>query len=384
MRIGKRLLYPLILILVSYLLILFFQKREIFTFSFNPKLIDKYFLSQDIPHEVAGKRLFLSDADIYLATGYLYAKGEDPSQYNFEHPPLIKYLFGFSTFLFNNPYYAQILLGILLLVLSYLIFYKLTNSLKITFFSTLLLSVDPLFIHLSSQTLLDIGQTLFALLYFAAMIFFPTNYILSGIALGLFAGTKFWVTPIFFIIVLTVYKIYKGKLDVKIYILHLLAAFITYCLLYINTFLTNQGFFNIIWHIAKTFKYRLVHNTSSFFGSSYVLFITGYFKSWWGHRALLKADIWTPLWPVAFFISVVKSFCLLKKRQINEIFLVSIIPFLYLLYLGVQAPFPRYFFIILPFAYLILTKVFFDELDRFEKRFKKSEDSFLPSIQANH
>ena len=48
-------------------------------------------LSQDIPHEVAGKRLFLSDSEIHIASGYLYALGNNPITFNFQHPPFIKY-----------------------------------------------------------------------------------------------------------------------------------------------------------------------------------------------------------------------------------------------------------------------------------------------------
>src|SRR3989338_10284003 len=91
-------------IICFYLVNLLIRKPEIFSFKFDNALIDRYFLSQDIPREVPGKRLFLSDADVDLATGYLYAQGKDPSLFNFEHMPLIKYLYGFSVILFDNPY----------------------------------------------------------------------------------------------------------------------------------------------------------------------------------------------------------------------------------------------------------------------------------------
>ncbi len=116
-------------IICFYLFSLSIQKPEIFTFKFDKTLIDRYFLSQDIPHEVPGKRLFLSDADVDLATGYLYATGSDPSLYNFEHMPLIKYLYGFSVLLFNNPYPVTVTFGMLLIVLYYYFVKKSFNNL---------------------------------------------------------------------------------------------------------------------------------------------------------------------------------------------------------------------------------------------------------------
>src|SRR3989338_6950130 len=108
-------------IICLYILILFITHQNVFTATFDKSLITRYFLSQDITHEVPGKRLFLSDEDVYTATGYLYIHGEDPSQFNFEHPPFIKYLFGLSIVLFNNPLIIQVVLGALTLASLYIL-----------------------------------------------------------------------------------------------------------------------------------------------------------------------------------------------------------------------------------------------------------------------
>lgn len=354
MRIHNKL--HIVFIILFYIFLLFITKKDLFYFKFDTKLIDRYFLSQDIPYEVKGKRLFLSDADIYSATGYLYAHGEDPSKFNFEHPPLIKYIFGFSTRIFGNPYISQFLLGAFFLFFYYIFCFKITNNSIIAFFSTFLLSFDPLFLNLSSQLLLDIGQALFLLLYFISFFYYKKNYIFQGIVLGLFAGTKFWVTPLFFIALFTLYKIFKKELNLKIYIYHLIVASITYSALYINSFIAQNGNFNIIWHILKTFKYRLVHNTSTFFGASIILFLTGFIKAWWGNKNWIWALPWSPLWGISLLSSFYNSYFLISKNKINTKLLINLIPLSYLIFLGVQAPFPRYFFIILPFIYLLLTQ----------------------------
>lgn len=342
----------LLMIVLGYIFLLLFFKKEIFQFRFDESLIKKYFCSQDIPKEPPCKRLFLSDEDIYLSTGYLYAKGADPSLFNFEHPPLIKYLFGYSILLFSNPYFAQIFLGILFLIVFYYLALKIYKSRKVAILSSIFILIDPLFLDISIRPLLDLGQTLFMLLYFLSVFFWKEKFILQGLFLALFAGTKFWITPLFFVFFFYGYKIYVKKINWKIFIFHLIAAFIFYSLLYTQTFKLNQGKFNIVWHILKTFKYRIDHNTSSFFGASIILFLSGFLESWWGKREIIRSYPWHPLWPFTFAFTLLFSLRSLISKKINLKILLSIIPIAYLFYLGVQAPFPRYFFIILPFLYL--------------------------------
>lgn len=165
----------IIALVVLYLSLMFFLKRNIFYFKFDEKLIDRYLSSQDISHEVKGVRLFLSDSDIYLATSYLFANGADPSLYNFEHPPLIKYLFGFSNRFLGNPFWSQLILGSLTITVLYLLSFKIYKNKLTGVIACIFLITDPIFINVSSQTLLDLGQTLFSLLYF--MTFFQKKII---------------------------------------------------------------------------------------------------------------------------------------------------------------------------------------------------------------
>ena len=344
----------ILLVVCFYLTLLFFIKPDIFTYEFDKTLLDRYFLSQDIPHEVPGKRLFLSDADVDLATGYLYATGKDPSQYNFEHMPLIKYLYGFSVLLFDNPYPVTVALGTLLLTLYFYFVKKFYKNSLVPLIACILLIIDPLFVDASSQTLFDLGQTAFMLLYLISIFYFKDNFILQGVALGLFAASKFWITPMFFVGLILIYKIYRKELDLKKFIYHLLISLFVFALPYSQSFILSKGRFNLIWHILKIFKYRFQHNVSTFFGASIVLFMTGYLKTWWGNKNFIRADMWSVIWPISLLVSLYVSFRNFLSGKINKEFLVAVIPFAYLLYLGVQAPFPRYFLIILPFLYMIL------------------------------
>lgn len=351
MRWKDLLIVGIIAILYIFLLLVF--KRNIFSFQFDKRLLDRYFVSQDIPHEVKG-RLFLSDGEIYMATGYLYATGSDPTQFNFEHPPLIKYLFGLSIKLFDNPYYVQIVFGILFIFFTYFLGLKIFKRRLIPSLACLLILIDPLFLDVSSQPLLDLGQSVFMLAYTFTIFYLPSNFILQGITLALFAGTKFWVTPLFFVFLYAAYNYYKKKFNLKIFFLHLFVAFVVYSFLYLKTFIDREGNFNIVFFMLKVLKYRLVHNTSSFFGSSILLFTTGFFKSWWGNRDFMIGNIWFFLWPVSLVVGTIQGFISVLKKKITIQNLIALTPLLYLIFLGVQAPFPRYFLTILPFLYLTL------------------------------
>lgn len=349
-------------IVLVYLSVLFFLKRRIFFYRFDQSLIERYFHSQDIPYRIDGDRFFLSDGDIYIATGYLYATGTNPTTNNFEHPPLIKYLFGFSILLFNNPYIAQICLGIAFLLTFYFLSKKIFNNPLVSVIATLLLLIDPLFLDISSQPLLDLGQTLFLLLYFISIIYYKDNFVLQGIFLGLFASTKFWIPTFFFTFLFFLYLWYKKELHLGKFIAHLGIAFLAYTLLYTQSFIVTKGHFNIVWHFLRTVKYRIVHNTSTFFGSSYIMYLTSYVQTWWGKHIITSTDPWTPLWPLTFIISLGYVFKNLKNKVVNPQVLIALIPIGYIAYLGAQAPFPRYFMPVLPFSYLILADLIYKKL----------------------
>lgn len=347
----------IVLLVALYLIILFISHKEIFYYKFDNQLISRYKLSQDIPHEVPGKRLFLSDSDIHIASGYLYIRGNNPTTFNFQHPPFIKYLYGISILLFRNPFIIQILFGIALLLLTYRISFLIFNSFLSALFSSFMLLIDPLFIDISSQALLDLGQAVFILLYFYLLFkkkkiksFFP------GIVIGILFASKFWAGSLFFVIIFDLYFILKKKIDLKDIVIHFISAFVVFSIVYFKTFLDMKGLFNIIFFELKTVKYWLHHSTSQFFGASFLLFLTGYMKTWWGNKSVIRTNIWSIFWPIGIIGSFNKLIQKIKHFQIHN--LIASIPIIYLVYLGIQAPFSRYFILILPFVYMNFCSIF--------------------------
>lgn len=344
-----------------YLLILFISKGKIFYYRFDKTLLNKYFLSQDIPNEVAGKRVFLSDEEIYISSGYLYAKGHNPINYNFAYPPLTKYLIGFSIIYFNNPYLVQLIFGTLLIILTYTFSFLLFKNSFVSFLSSLLLTFDPLFINLSNNVLLDLSQSVFVLLYVTIFLKWPNNYFIQGIILGLLAATKFWPTPIFFTIFLFFYiYLQQKKLKLKNLFFSLVIAFFVYNLTYFKTFFDLKWHFNPIFFNLKVLKYHWYHNKTPIFGSTLFMFLTGYFKSWWDKYSILKVNEWIITWPLSLMVSLYIFFSSKVNKKIRFLYL---LPFFYLLFISFQPPFNRYFIVILPFlytylSYFILSKFF--------------------------
>jgi hypothetical protein len=354
-------IFPYILITFGLFLLLVLKHPEIYKYKFNQNLIHDYLRSQDIedPQGKIKDRIFLSDNDIYITSGYLYAKGEDPSKYNFQHPPLIKYLFGFSTVLTGNPFWIQVLFGLTLLFLTYFLGTKLFKSKTVSLIAAGFLLIDPVFGGMMNETLLDLGQAVFALGCIILIFFYPESYILQGLILGLFAASKFWSTAIFFIILIFFYKIYirKEKIDFRKVGFSFLIAFLIFSLTYIKSFINANGLFNLFAFEARVLRFMLAHNSASFIGGPILLFISGFFAPWWhlpagGQGAgVARAGDWSFLWPVGLIVSLY----LALKTKIKDVkFFFYLLPLTFLLLSSTQVPFTRYFIVILPFVYLDL------------------------------
>lgn len=335
---------------------LFTHYRQSLTTKFNPKLIKLYLRSQDIPDLASNKkRVFLSDGQIHTAAGYLYVKGAAPTDYNFQHPPLIKYLFGISTLWLQNPLFVQLVFALILVALTYLLAFRLTHNLIVSSLATILLSTDPLMANLVAQPLLDLGQATFLLLYVYLSLGKRPRPLLIGLALGAAAASKFWAGALFFAASVNLYRLINKKLALKVLALELLVAATVFNSAYLATYLNLHGRFNIVFWQLKTLKYWFHHSTSSVPMASFLMFTTGVFKPWWNRAALNFADVWSVLWPLSLAWCSYESAKRILAKRFDRLALVLALPLLYLVYLGFQAPFGRYFILILPYTYLGLS-----------------------------
>jgi hypothetical protein len=339
--------------------ILYVKVPQIFNYRFDTNIIDLYKRSQDIPYGVAN-RVHISDSDIYLASGYLYAEGEDPTQYNFQHPPLIKYLFGLFSKFMGNPYIVQIIFGIAYLWLTYILGLKLFNKRLISVIALIFLVLDPVFFEVSTNALLDLGQSVFAVLYLILILFYPQKTYFQGLILGLFLASKFWSTAMIFLIAIYGIMLVSGKkINFRRTFFSFAIAFVVFIAFYARTYLYFGRKFDILFYEAKTLKFMLNHNSANAFFGSLSLFLTGNFNSWWG-SGIVKSTVWSIFWPITLLFTVAKLI------TAKDIFLKQtlLVPVLYFLLTVSQVPFTRYFIIILPFLYLATASTLTDLLSR--------------------
>jgi len=201
------------------------------------------------------------------------------------------------------------------------------------------------------------------LAYLISVIVYPANFILQGILLGLFVGSKFWSTAVFFVFFVYIYKkvVLKEKINFPKLIYSFAVALVVFSLFYIKTYVNTQGEFDIFIFQLKNLKLIIEHNSSSLLGGTLMLFLTGRYFKWWEGGGIVKSDIWTIFWPISFFAGLFGIKRAVKKGIVGLVFL---FPPVYFLFTVAQIPFTRYFILILPYLYISLSYLvwkFFDK-----------------------
>lgn len=327
-------LISIVLLLFVYLIFIFLNREKLFH-KFNPEVVNRYLRSQDIldRDNIIKDRIFVSDEEIYIASGYLYTNGASPIEYNFQHPPFIKYLFGLSSKYFNLPLLPNIFFGAILLLEVFLLGKFVFKSEIVGLLSSLLLLFDPVFKEVTIYALLDLGQIVFLLGFILTSFFWKKHWIGQGVLLGLAVASKFYSPVIIFLGIIYIYKFLTKQFELKREILMLCVALITFALTYIASFINSD--FNFFFHQAKIIKFMLDHNQAVEWGGVIQMFFGGYI-----------------VWPILFFASIA---VLLQEKIKTFSFLISFIPASYLFIMLFQIPFTRYFILILPFFYAVFS-----------------------------
>lgn len=336
---------------VLYVALAWWQKPVLFTQTFDHSLLERYHLSQDIPVEVPGKRVFLSDSEIHLSAGYLYATEAEPTQFNFQHPPLAKYLYGLAIVATGKPQLIQLSFGAGVLIATYALALLATKQRSVALLATVLLAVDPTLYHVSLEYLLDLPQSFFFLAYLLSLLTSKKSW-LHGLLLAAILATKFWGGALALLCITHAYVLVIQKMPIKKYMLHLLFASIFFNLAYIETFIAKGGWFNFVFFQLKVLKYWLHHSVSAVPGASFILFTTGLNKIWWGTGGWVKNEQWFWLWPLSLGATGLVLSKIVRKRKNILLGLVTSVPLIQLVFLGVQAPFVRYFIVFLPYLYI--------------------------------
>lgn len=207
----------------------------------------------------------------YVPAGESYVEGVDPSVINWEHPPLAKYIIGFSMLLFSDVKIVSMVFALIGLLFLLLIV-KIVFNKFLALFTVLLIVFDGTFIMVSTSGILDVFMLTFTVVavYFLTRYFFLEDYRLIIIfMIGLFSGLsvacKWSLIPLLFM-VFTLLSYFTFKRDhlsggsytgslakISIFIVTMSSM---YLLSYIMFFIHGNSMFDFLVLQAKMVSYH--------------------------------------------------------------------------------------------------------------------------------
>jgi len=291
-----------------------------------------------------GKKV-VSDSFLYSYVGYKYVNGANPSLLNPEHPPLAKYLIGYSILLFGNEHTAGIIVAALTLLLVALVSYQINGSFLLAGFAFFLTSLFSLFTdQIVHGPQLELYQLFFLLLVVYLLLLWMKKRKLIfcvgvGISFGMLLSTKTFL-PFFLLfstwLVISLWKQWKA-----LFIIFFLGA-LTFCLTYYAYF-TKGGTLRTFLGLQKyivTFYGNSNIPLLEFAGNYLRLIFTGYWKFWDTARTVSAYSEWNIVWPIIFLIGMYMLKIQWNKKKYSHPLILFVI--LYNLFVFVVPVFPRY------------------------------------------
>jgi len=191
--------------------------------------------------DIGNANWFVSDSDIYAIAGWKYVNGATPDDFNFEHPPLAKYLIGLSELVFGNQNAMSAIFGVLSLLIVYELAKKVMFDPIFSLVPVYMLSLERLYLELSSTSMLDIYLVFFLLLSVLLFITSKSNFrtLLAFATLGLATACKVIAALAFLPIVAVL--VMERKRPLKSILVYVLAALLAYCGTYALFFFSGHG-----------------------------------------------------------------------------------------------------------------------------------------------
>lgn len=297
----------------------------------------------------------VSDSFLYSYVGYKYVNGANPSLLNPEHPPLAKYLIGYSIQIFGNEHMVGIGVAFLSLLLIGAISYQLSGSIVTAGISLFVTSLFPLFTdQIVHGPQLEVYQLFLFLLVFHFLLMWIKKKkmifcICAGVFFGMLLSTK-TVAPFFLLFGawLTLSFWEQWKVLVVVIGMGIFIFIATYYQFFVlggtlRTFLGLQKY--IVTY------YGNAHIPLLEFAGNYLrLIYTGSWKFWDSSRTVSHYAEWNLLWPLIFSWGMWKLKSRWNKSNGYKMLIIFII--LYNLFVFITPIFPRY--LLLLFVPLII------------------------------
>lgn len=291
-------------------------------------------------------------------------KGLNPIMVVHEHPPLGRYIIGFSILLFNNDSTLILFLTLFTVLGIFLISKFILHSVFLSLVPVALFVNEPLFISkFEIAPLIEPIQLtfiIFSLYFFIKGIKenkYSRYFILSSICLGFVISIRFFILGAALAGSMILYFVFKKQFDKRavMFLFSLPLSLVVLILSYTKTI--QEGY--SIFQVFSIQKYIFLYHKSkliSFF-SFWDLIIFNKWHTWWGDRRILSDSQWVLIWPISMFLTFL-HFLLAMIRKIKlieeeKIIILWIIFYSVLLSVGLSTT--RYFLPLLPFLYIIAT-----------------------------
>lgn len=359
---NKKLL-PIFLILFFSLFWLLKFKSNFFSETDVNSAGNAYANSQYVLGDGSTKKI--DDATVYAYASYRYVLGEDPTHINFEHPPLGKYLIGFSWLLFGN----MTVINFIFYIACLFVFWKISKVFIKGFYFRILalillcsISLIPYYVF---QSMLDIQLLFYTLLLFYS--FSCVNgskkrIILAGVSLGAYASTKFYFPTTFLLVFILFYdSLSKKRINEFFYIAFFSSLF--YLLTYSVYFMNNPNPIDFVKFEWYRFRWWTGNRSMPRFLIIDNIFI-GKFKGWWEENVFEVSPNWNLSWPLIFIGWIIGLFNMAKNKEIATVSIFSVC--LLALYCFGSASNERYLIQLIPF-WIIVLAAFLDSKFRFNK-----------------
>lgn len=331
----------LVFIIGILLITTFFKNWRVFTDKYDIAYWQKEFSFSQVAK--SRPEHFFSDYEVYSIVGYKYWLGQNPMKMHPEVPPLGKYLVGLGIVLFGNNSIMSFILGILCLVFIFFLAHDVTGSSQVGLLSVFLLLIDPLFMEHFTTANIDIPQLLFLLVSLWA--FNRKNYILASINMGLMMGTKFYMNGLVLMGVYFLYLLIMQEFKPFIlYVLSLPFLVMSYLMTYSYSFYLGTGLLEFI-RFQRWLGDWWAGNARVPWGGILEIIFLGKWHTWWDGSKYIPVPNWSILWP----ITIGGGLLGINKRTL----LLWLWVIVYVGFLTLTSPFPRYLVAILPFATIL-------------------------------
>ncbi len=287
----------------------------------------------------------VGDDGLYTHVAWEYIHGTNPVLLNPEMPFLGKYLLGGSIILFGNQNIFALLSGIAVLITLFILNRKIFANDIYAFLPVLLLSFEPLFYEQLRAPFFDLLQLEFLLLSF--LFFLRRQYWLLSLFLGCFAATKFPFMLVLPTVAIVITLLINDKREIKKFVFTLPVSFVVYVLTYLRFFILGNSFINFLKVQKFIYTFYTTGAKAPFIGTVFPFLFSG---TWYTHFSTVEHIAeWSIKWPIISIISLISFIYRPLKHKAICLMVIWII--LYLTFLSLTPPFPRYLLLLLPFLY---------------------------------